>query len=135
MTNGYPSDLNDNEWELIEHFFERPDPRGNKGYHSKRTIVNGIFYVIKGGIQWEMLPNDFPPYKTVYDHYNRLCKRGVWEKVLDFLNQKHREKEKRSPAPSYGIVDSQSVKTTYDSEDRGFDGGKKSKRKKKTYCC
>jgi len=44
MNNGYPSDLNDNEWELIEHFFERPDPRGNKGYHSKRTIVNGIFF-------------------------------------------------------------------------------------------
>ncbi len=43
-----------------------------------------------GGIQWEMLPSDVPPYKTVYDHYNRLCKRGVWE---DFLNQKHREKK------------------------------------------
>ncbi len=67
MNKGYSSDLIDKEWEGVKHFFERPDPRGNKGYHDKRDIVNGIFYVIKGGIQWEMLPNDFPPYKTVYE--------------------------------------------------------------------
>jgi putative transposase len=135
MTKKYLSDLTDNEWEGIEHFFERPDPRGNKGYHDKRTIVNAIFYVIKGGIQWRMMPNDFPPWKTIYDHFSRLSKRGIWEEVLDFLNKKHREKEDRKSVPSYAIVDSQSVKTQYDSEDRGFDGGKKSKRKKKAYCC
>jgi putative transposase len=135
MSKGYPSNLTDGEWEGIKHFFERPDPRGSKGYHDKRTIVDAIFYVVKGGIQWEMMPNDFPPYKTVFDHYSRLCKRGIWEKVLDFLNTKHRKKEKRNDKPSYAIVDSQSVKTIYDSEDRGFDGGKKSKGKKKAYCC
>jgi putative transposase len=129
----YPSDLTDQEWEGIKHFFERPDPRGNKGYHDKRTIVNAIFYVIKGGIQWRMLPNDFPPWETVYNHFYRLCKRGIWENVLDFLNTKHRKKEKREANPSYAIVDSQSVKTIYDSEEIGFDGGKKDKGKKKTY--
>ncbi len=67
MNKGYSSDLIDKEWEGVKHFFERSDPRGNKGYHDKRDIVNGIFYVIKGGIQWEMLPNDFSPYKTVYE--------------------------------------------------------------------
>jgi putative transposase len=129
----YPSDLTDREWEGIEHFFERPDPRGNKGYHDKRTIVNAIFYVIKGGIQWRMLPNDFPPWETVYNHFYRLCKRGVWEKMLDFLNEKSRKKQERSPEPSYAIVDSQSVKTQYASEDIGFDGGKKDKGKKEAY--
>jgi putative transposase len=133
MTKIYPSDLTDDEWEGIKHFFDRPDPRGNKGLHEKRTIVNAIFYVVKGGIQWRMMPNDLPPWETVYDHFSRLCKRGVWEQVLDALNSKHREKEKRKSAPSYTIVDSQSVKTIYDSEDIGFDGGKKGKRKKKTY--
>jgi putative transposase len=135
MNNGYPSDLTDNEWESIKHFFERPDPRGNKGYHEKRIIVNAIFYVIKGGIQWRMIPNDFPPWETVYDHFNRLCKRGVWEKILEHLNELARKKQDRKAVPSYAIVDSQSVKTQYASEDRGFDGGKKSKRSKKAYCC
>ena len=131
----YPSDLTDNEWECIKHFFKRPDPRGNKGYHDKRTIVNAIFYVIKGGIQWRMLPSNFPPWETVYDHFNRLCQRGIWEKVLDFLNELSRKKQGRRAEPSYAIVDSQSVKTQYASEARGFDGGKKSKGKKKTHCC
>ena len=135
MSKGYPSDLTDSEWAGIEHFFERADPRGNKGYHEKRTIVNAIFYVTKGGIQWRMIPNDFPPWETVYDHFNRLCKRGIWEKVLDYLNELARKKQAREGIPSYAIVDSQSVKTQYASEDRGFDGGKKSKRTKKTYCC
>ena len=121
------------EKEGIKHFFDRPDPRGNKGYHDKRTIVNAIFYVIKGGIQWRMLPNDFPPWETVYNHFYRLCKRGVWENVLDFLNAKHREKEKRKTDPTYAIVDSQSVKTQYACETKGFDGGKKYKGKEKAY--
>jgi len=131
----YPSDLTDDEWEEIKHFFERPDPRGNKGYHDKRDIINAIFYVIKGGIQWRMMPIDFPPWQTVYNHFSRLNKRGIWEQVLDFLNIKSRIKAERKPEPSYAIVDSQSVKTIYDSKERGFDGGKKSKRKKKAYSC
>jgi putative transposase len=129
----YPSDLTDKEWEGIKHFFERPDPRGNKGYHNKRDIIDAIFYVIKGGIQWRMLPTDFPPWQTVYNHFSRLTKRGIWEKVLDFLNAKSRIKAERKPDPSYAIADSQSVKTQYDSENIGFDGGKKSKRTKKAY--
>jgi putative transposase len=80
-----------------------------------------------------MMPNDLPPWETVYDHFKRLSKRGVWEQVLNALNSKYREKEKRNSVPNYAIVDSQSVKIIYDSEDRGFDGGKKSKRKKKTH--
>lgn len=83
MAKIYPSDLTDDEWEKTKHFFERPDPRGNKGLHEKRIIVNAIFYVVKGGIQWRMMPNDLPPWETVYDHFRRLCKRGAWEHVLD----------------------------------------------------
>jgi len=135
MIKQYPSDVTDDEWEGIKHFFERPDPRGNKGHHEKRTIVNAIFYVVKGGIQWRMMPNDLPPWKTVYDHFSKLNKRGVWEQILDSLNRKNREKEERKSVPSYAIVDSQSVKTIYDSEDRGYDGGKKSKRTEKAYSC
>lgn len=123
----YPSNITDKQWHKISHFFNRSDPRGSLGYHTKRDIVNAIFYIVKGGIQWRMLPKDFPPWQTVYDHYRRWNKRGIWEKVLDTLNTKYRVQSGRTPSPSYGIIDSQSVKTIYKSDDRGIDGGKKNK--------
>ena len=122
----YDSDLSDREWDKIKHFFKRPDPRGAKRIHSKRTIVNAILYVVKSGCQWRMMPNDLPPWSTVYDHYRKWNLNGTWEKVLKFLNGEARRKQGRSPSPTYAIVDSQSVKTQYNSEERGFDGGKKS---------
>lgn len=124
----YPSDLSDKEWTLIEHFFQRPDPRGNPGKYDKCDIVNAILYVLKGGIPWRMMPHDFPPWDTAYDHFRRWNKRGVWEQALNFLNQQARQKQGKKKTPTYAIVDSQSVKTQYASQDRGFDGGKKSQR-------
>ena len=73
---GYPSDLTDEEWALMAGFFDRPDPRGNPGKYAKRDVVNAILYVVKGGIPWRMLPLDFPPWDTVYDHYRRWNQRG-----------------------------------------------------------
>ena len=122
----YPSDLSDEEWALLAPFFQRPDPRGNPGKYANRAIVNAMLYVTKGGIQWRMMPTDFPPWDTVYDHFRRLNKRGVWEQALDALNACHRQGQGRTPEPSYAIIDSQSVKTQYASIERGIDGGKKS---------
>lgn len=123
----YPSDLNDEEWALVGHFFDRSDPRGSRGKFEKRTIVNAILYVAKGGITWRMMPNDFPPWNTVYDHFRRWNRRGVWEQALDFLNREVRSKQGKKETPTYAIVDSQSVKTQYASQDRGIDGWKKVK--------
>ena len=72
-----------------------------------------------------MLPNDLPPWKTVYDHFRRWNKAGTWKKAVFYLNKHAREKEGKEKVPTYGIVDSQSAKTIYNSEKRGFDGGKK----------
>ena len=58
----YPSNLSDQDWSAIEHFFTRSDPRGAKSIHSKHTIVNAVLYVVKSGCQWRMLPHDFPPW-------------------------------------------------------------------------
>ena len=74
-----------------------------------------------------MMPKDFPPWKTVYDPFSKWNKRGTWEKCLDRLTACHRLKEGRTALPSYGIIDAQSVKTQYASEERGIDGGKKVK--------
>jgi putative transposase len=123
----YPSDISDVQWERISQFFSRPDPRGARLKHPRRSIVNAILYVTKGGCQWRMLPKDFPPWKTVYDHFRKWCMRGIWEQVLDALIRETRVKAGKAPCPTYGIIDSQSVKTQYDSDDRGIHGGKKSK--------
>ena len=74
-----------------------------------------------------MMPKDFPPWKTIYDHFSKWNKRGIWEKCLDRLTVSHRLKEGRTALPSYGIIDAQSVKTQHASEERGIDGGKKVK--------
>ena len=80
-----------------------------------------------------MLPKDYPPWQTVYDHFRRLNKRGIWKKILFYLNKHARKKEGREGKPTHGLVDSQSVKTVYGSKERGFDGGKKNKRKKASH--
>lgn len=124
---GYPSDLSDKQWEMIHSDFEPKSKRGRPIEHSKKSIVDAILYVLKGGVTWRMMPNDFPPWKTVYDHFSRWNKNGVWERVLGQLNQIRRQKVDRDANPSYGIIDAQSVKTQYASEERGIDGGKKVK--------
>lgn len=68
----YSSDLSHKEWEMIKPYF--PNPRTNRGrnrIHSYRAILNTIFYVLRSGCTWRMLPHDFPPWKTVY-HYFRI---------------------------------------------------------------
>lgn len=121
----YPSDLTDKEWLLMKEYFEQKRIFGRPLKHDRRSIVNAIFYVTKSGCQWRMLPKDFPPWQTVYDYFKKWCVGGTWEKVLDILNQKSRLKQGRQAMPSYGIIDSQSAKTQYNSDERGIDGGKK----------
>jgi putative transposase len=127
----YDSDLSNEEWRLIEHPFRPKDNRGATPIHSKRDIVNAILYINKTGAQWRMLPKEYPPWKTVYDHYSNWNRRRVWEAALDELNALRRENNGRTPTPSYAIIDSQSVKTVSSSEERGFDGGKKIKGRKR----
>ena len=124
----YPSDVNDKEWEVIKDHFKRKDSRGCRAKHDKRTILNAIFYLVKGGIQWRMLPKDFPPWKTVYDYFRTWCREGLWETILDQLNISYRQQKGRASMPTYIILDTQSIKTHFHGEERGFDGGKKDPR-------
>ena len=124
---GYKTDLTDKQWEIIEPFF-----KSNKGQHlaehSKRDMVDAVLYLVKTGCQWNLLPNDFPPHEAVRSFFRRAAKSGKWEKAMDCLVKKVRKDARRTPTPTYGLIDSQSAKTTLASDDRGFDGGKKSQR-------
>ena len=123
----YKSDLTDKEWQVIEPIFTRANKGQHFCKHSKRDLVNAVQYIVKTGCQWEFLPNDFPPYKTVNSFYIRAKKAGLWEEMRALLVKLAREKEGRNLEPSYALIDSQSVKTIYASEERGIDGGKKRK--------
>lgn len=127
----YPSDLSDAEWEILSPYLLPKERRGSSCIHEKRTIVNAILYVLKGGIEWRLLPSDFPPWQTVYYHFRQWKQVGVWQEALTAINQKHRKQKGRTDTPTYGIIDSQSVKTVYDSEERGIDGNKQVKGRKR----
>jgi transposase len=127
-TMGYLTDLSDSQWDNISELFIR---RNNRGKHlenqDKRQLVNAVLYINKTGCQWRMLPNDFPKYTTVSSFYHRAVENGLWDNIRALLVRKSREQEGREPEPTYALQDSQSVKTTGASDERGYDGGKKSK--------
>ncbi len=99
----YNSDLSAGEWALIEHHFQPKDKRGAAPKHDKRIVVNAILYINKTGAQWRMLPNDFPPWQTVYGHYYHWSHNGIWEAVIDELNELHRKKTINHPPQAMGL--------------------------------
>ena len=108
----YPTDLTDDEWKLIEPYIPEALPGGRPREVDMREILNAIYYLLKAGCQWEMLPHDFPAKGTVYHYYNTWRKDGTWAELNAVLRGDLREEMGREREPSAAIVDSQSVKTS-----------------------
>lgn len=108
----YPSDLTDEEWHMIARLVPRVKRGGRRAEHPRREIVNAVFYVLRTGCQWPMLPHDFPPWKTVYTYFRNWRKDGSWARIHETLRTKVRRAAGRQPSASAAILDSQTVKTT-----------------------
>ena len=108
----YPSDLSDAEWQLLEPLLPSPKATGRPRKWDLRLILNGIFYLVRSGCAWRMLPSEFPPWPTVHDYYRRLRRDGTWERIHTQIREQVRVASGRNAQPSGAILDSQSVKTT-----------------------
>ena len=110
----YPDDLSDSEWAWVEPLLEEVTTpnMGRPIRHSKRSMLNAIFYLLRTGCSWRHLPHDFPPWKSVNSQFYRWRNNGVFEKLTVLFRELYREKLNRSAQPSAGILDSQTVKTT-----------------------
>lgn len=134
----YPSSsVTDTQWAVLEPLLPPPGNRGGRGgrneKHCRRTIIDAIFYVVRGGIAWRQMPSDFPPATTVYAVFTRWVRTGAWHRIHDALRDRERVAAGRHPLPTAAIIDSQSVQggDTVHRSTRGYDAGKKTNGRKR----
>jgi len=127
----YPSDLTDSQWDIIQPLIPPVKPGGRPRSLDMRQVVNAILYVVVGGIQWRMLPREYPKWQSVYSYFRVWKRSGTWQRMHDTLRAAVRRRAGRHKQPTAGCLDSQSVKTTATAGRCGFDAGKLIKGRKR----
>lgn len=120
----YPSDLTDEQWQVIRPLLPKASKRGRTPL-DRRNVVDAILYVVRTGCQWRQLPTDFPKWNSVYTVFWRWRRDGLWQRIHDTLQRRVRRAAGKKSTPTAAILDSQSVRSAEGNEERGYDAGKK----------
>jgi putative transposase len=127
----YSTDLTDAAWALVSPLLPPAGTGGRRRTTDLRSVVDAIFYVLRTGCQWRLLPREFPAWGTVYHYFRTWKQTGVWTCVRREIYEQLRVQSNRAECPSVVIMDGQSVKTTERGGVRGFDAHKRVKGRKR----
>ena len=129
----YPSDVTDDEWAFVAPYLTLMTEEAPQRDHSLREVFNGLRWIVRAGASWRMMPNDLPPWYTVYQQTQRWIKAGVFEAMVHDLRAILRLAKGRKEQPTAAIFDSRTLQSTPESGERaGYDGHKR-KRGSKTH--
>jgi transposase len=124
----YPTDVSDEEWEFVAPYLTLMTPAAPQRRHALREVFNGLRFIVRGGLQWRLMPHDLPPWPAVYQQTRRWMAAGVFETIVHDLRVLLRLGAGRAPQPTAAIVDSRTLQSTPESGSRaGYDGAKRKK--------